>query len=64
MKKLINFYKETADNFNVLASYVVDTQETIFKELKFVKKLRGPADKTSSHGSKDDYTVEIAEQSK
>jgi hypothetical protein len=49
--RLVECYKESADQFCLLAEYVVEAQGDIIKELNKLKKLKGSTSKTSSQGS-------------
>lgn len=50
----MNCYKKTVDDFNSLANFIIDSQQTVFKELKSFKKTHKMSKITmSTSGNKD-----------
>ena len=51
--KLMNSYKQTVDDFSQLANFIVDSQDSIFHELRTLKKCKKARNLLSKDTNKD-----------
>ena len=59
VKKLIEYYEKSANDFNSLAEFILNSQENILKQMKAIKKNKIFPDRTPSQGSRGSFESEL-----
>lgn len=55
VEQLMQSYQKTADDFNNLAEFILDSQECILREMKQIKRSRVIGERTPSHNSHNSH---------
>ena len=55
VKKLIEYYEKSANDFNSLAEFILNSQENILKQMKVIKKNKFFGDRTPSQESRGSF---------